>query len=115
MSAEKEYKTLKEFYPFYLTEHVNRTNRILHVIGTTLVILFLIYLIVTQQFKLLIVAPLIGYGFAWVGHFIFEKNRPATFKYPLYSFLSDFIMWFQVLTGQIGLGKKGYQANQKES
>tara|TARA_B100001971_G_C18268024_1_gene596406 strand:- start:88474 stop:88821 length:348 start_codon:yes stop_codon:yes gene_type:complete len=113
--SDKEYKTLKEFYPFYLTEHVNRTNRILHVIGTTLVILFLAYLILTQQFKLLIIAPLIGYGFAWVGHFIFEKNRPATFKYPLYSFLSDFIMWFQVITGQIGLGKKGYRADQKNN
>lgn len=111
--SEKKYKTLKEFYPFYLTEHVNRTNRILHVIGTTLVISLLIYLIVTMNFKLLLAAPLIGYGFAWVGHFIFEKNRPATFEYPFYSFLSDFIMWFQVITGKIGLGKAGYKANQK--
>jgi len=109
--SDKEYKTLKEFYPFYLTEHVNRTNRILHFIGTTLVIFVLAFLIITRQFKLIFLVPLIGYGFAWVGHFIFEKNRPATFKYPLYSFLSDFIMWFQILTGRIGLGKKGYTKN----
>lgn len=111
--SDKEYKSLKEFYPFYLSEHVNRTNRVLHVIGTTIVIAVAIYMIITKKFLLILACPLIGYGFAWAGHFVFEKNRPATFKYPLYSFLSDFIMWYQVITGKIGLGKKGYIASPK--
>lgn len=101
-----EFKSLKEFYPFYLQEHSNKTNRILHFIGTTLVIMIALRAIISLNFGLLIFAPLIGYGFAWVGHFVFEKNRPATFKYPKYSFLSDFIMWWQLLTQKISFNPK---------
>ena len=72
------------------------------------VIAVLIYTIAAQKYAYIALCPLIGYAFAWVGHFIFEKNRPATFTYPFYSFVSDFIMWYQVLTRKIGLGKKGY-------
>ena len=98
MKDTQRYQSFKEFYPFYLGEHQNKTCRGLHVIGTTLVLAVLIYSLVTQHYMLLWTLPIIGYGFAWVGHFIFEKNVPATFQYPLYSFMGDFVMWWQVIT-----------------
>lgn len=98
---DKKYQNFKEFYPFYLSEHNNKTNRLLHTIGSTLVIAVLIYAIIIQQYFLLLLIPVIGYGFAWVGHYVFEKNTPATFKYPLYSFIGDWVMWWQTITFQI--------------
>jgi hypothetical protein len=98
---EKEYKTLAQFYPYYLTEHSNDTCRTLHFIGTSLVILLLIAAAVTGKWWLCWFIPVAGYGFAWVGHFIYEKNKPATFQYPLYSLASDFIMYFELLIGKI--------------
>jgi len=96
---EGRYRTFAAFYPFYLTEHLNRTSRRLHVVGTTLVIAAAIcgFLI---DWRFFVAAPLVGYGFAWLGHFVFEKNRPATFKYPLYSLAGDFRLWFEVVTGK---------------
>lgn len=93
-------KTLKEFYPFYLSEHLNPTSRILHFIGTGLVIFILIYGLISQKYWLLLSIPIVGYGFAWIGHFFFEKNKPATFKYPLYSLSSDFILFFDLIRGK---------------
>lgn len=100
---EKKFKTFNEFYPYYLSEHRNRTCRRLHFIGSALVIACLLWTIFSQQWKLLILLPIIGYGFAWLGHFVFEKNKPATFKYPLYSLLGDWVMFFQILRGKIKL------------
>lgn len=99
---EKKYKTFWEFYPFYLTEHRNTVSRSLHFIGTFLVIACLIAGIITGKWVLFVIIPLCGYGFAWVGHFFFEKNKPATFVYPLYSLGSDFVMFWHIITGQIG-------------
>lgn len=94
----KKYKTLKQFYPFYLSQHQNKVCRNLHIIGTSIAIIFLIAFInsifSSIQWKYLLLALLSGYGFAWVGHFFFEKNKPATFEYPLFSFVSDFILLF---------------------
>jgi hypothetical protein len=98
---EKTYQTLAEFYPYYLTEHRNATSRRLHFVGTALFLSILFYAIFTAQWQLLMAVPLVGYGFAWVGHFFFEHNKPATFKYPLFSLMSDFIMFWHILTGQI--------------
>ena len=95
------YNTLAEFYPFYLSQHVDPTCRRLHVIGTTGVIALVITAIVTANPWLLIALPVVGYGFAWVGHFFFERNKPATFEYPLYSLLCDFLMWRDVLLRRI--------------
>ncbi|EGG15412.1 hypothetical protein DFA_10247 [Cavenderia fasciculata] len=95
------YKSFEEFYPFYLKEHSNRTNRRLHFIGTSLGVLFLIYFILTKQYSMLLVPFVFGYGFAWVGHFFFQKNRPATFKYPGMSLRGDFTLWSQILSGKI--------------
>ncbi|KQY28742.1 hypothetical protein ASD21_02740 [Caulobacter sp. Root1455] len=98
-AGTERYRTFAAFYPFYLTEHVNRVSRRLHVIGTTLVIAVLAcgFLV---DWRFFVAAPLVGYGFAWVGHFVFEKNRPATFKHPFYSLAGDFRLWFEVVTGK---------------
>lgn len=93
-------KKYSEFYAFYLTEHSNKTSRILHFTGTFLFFLFLIYITITNQWTIWWILPLIGYGFAWVGHFFFEKNKPATFKYPFWSLISDFKLFFELLVGK---------------
>lgn len=100
MGTEKEYKSLKEFYPYYLSEHQNKTSRILHFIGTALLLIVLILGFVINQFHYFYYIPLIGYGFAWVGHYFFEKNKPATFKYPFYSLASDFLLFWDILRGK---------------
>jgi hypothetical protein len=100
---EKRIKTFEEFYPFYLTQHSNKTCRLLHVVGTTIVIALTITAIYHNNPILWIFVPIAGYGFAWVGHFFFEKNKPATFKYPLWSLRSDFRMYFEILSGKIAL------------
>jgi hypothetical protein len=101
MATEKLYRTFWEFYPYYLTEHARPVNRVLHFIGTSLVIGCFIGGIVLQKGWLFFILPFCGYGFAWVGHFLLEKNRPATFVYPLYSLGSDFVMFWHIITGQI--------------
>ncbi len=97
----KPFKSLAEFYPFYLTEHSNTICRTLHFIGTGLVISLTFIAIFTQIWWLLALLPLVGYGFAWVGHFAFEKNKPAAFKQPLYSLASDFLMFYHIITFQL--------------
>jgi hypothetical protein len=81
-------------------EHANRTCRRLHVLGTSCVLTLATAAAATAQPRLLLGLPLLGYGAAWVGHLFFEHNRPATFKYPLWSLLSDFVMWAEVATRQ---------------
>lgn len=97
---EKEYKTLKDFYPYYLKEHQNPTCRKLHFVGTGLLFVPLGIAIFSGNYLWLIAIPFIGYGFAWVGHFFFEKNKPSTFKYPMFSLASDFILFFDLLRGK---------------
>jgi len=99
--SEKKYKSLSEFYPYYLTEHSDTTCRVLHYIGTSLFIGVVVWAIIDPVWWKFLLMPVLGYGFAWVGHFVFEKNKPATFQYPIWSFCSDFIMIFHFLTGQI--------------
>ena len=91
------FKTLWEFYPFYLGQHLDPVCRRLHLVGSTLVLVILIYAIIKAQPKTLLWCPVAGYFFAWVGHFVFEKNRPATFTYPVYSLISDYIMWYELI------------------
>jgi hypothetical protein len=95
------FASFRDFYPFYLGEHSDRTCRRLHFIGTGLVILTLVYAIVTATWALLWLLPVVGYGFAWIGHFFFEKNKPATFKHPVYSLIGDFVMFRDILVGRI--------------
>jgi len=95
------YTSFRDFYPFYLSQHQDRTCRRLHVVGSTIVLLLLALALGLTQARWLLLVPLVGYGFAWVGHFRFERNRPATFQYPLYSLMGDWVMYWQVLTGKI--------------
>lgn len=88
----KEYKSFAEFYPFYLTQHQNITCRILHYIGSLLALALTFTAIYTQNLLLLPVALIAGYFFAWIGHFFFEHNKPATFQYPIWSFMGDWVM-----------------------
>lgn len=96
-----EFKNFSDFYPYYLREHANLTCRKLHFIGTGGVIALFLLFFFTGNLMILAVLPFVGYGFAWVGHFGFEKNRPATFKHPFYSLLGDFRMFWDILTGRV--------------
>lgn len=95
----KQYKNFTEFYPDYLSQHTNRTNRKLHFVGSTLVLLCFIELFTTGSMWWLLAAPVCGYGFAWIGHFFYEKNRPATFQHPWYSLRGDWVMYGQMWKG----------------
>ena len=95
------FRNFEEFYPFYLGEHADRTSRRLHVIGTLAAVLQILAAIVLREPMLCLTALVSGYGFAWVGHYVFEKNRPATFKHPLYSLRGDFRMAREVFSGRI--------------
>ncbi|SEQ75642.1 hypothetical protein SAMN03159444_02385 [Pseudomonas sp. NFACC02] len=97
----KNFERFADFYPYYLQEHRDSTCRRLHFIGTSLVILILATVVLSASWVWLWVLPLAGYTFAWVGHFFFEKNRPATFKHPFYSLLGDFVMYRDMLTGKV--------------
>ena len=97
-TGPRAFKSFADFYPFYLSEHNNRTCRRLHFVGSTLC---LGMLVVTGKPQYLLYGLLCGYGFAWVGHFGFEKNKPASFKRPLYSFIGDWVMYKDIWTGKV--------------
>ncbi len=99
--SEPSFNSFKAFYPYYLKEHRNVTCRRLHFVGSLLVLMVIISALLSQTYALLWLLPVIGYGFAWVGHFFFEKNRPATFKHPFYSLWGDWVMFKDILTGKI--------------
>jgi len=92
IDRKQSYRSFKEFYPFYLSQHQDPTCRGLHYAGSLIVLMILIAVIITGNLVSLILLPIVGYGFAWLGHLLFEKNRPATFEYPLYSFMADWVM-----------------------
>ena len=97
----KSLKTFAEFYPFYLGEHSNRTCRRLHFVGSSLSLACLLLVFTTGNFYYLLLGLLCGYGAAWIGHYGFEKNKPASFKRPLYSFMGDWVMYKDMLIGKI--------------
>ena len=101
MSDATRYQSFREFYPYYLAEHANVQCRRLHFIGSWGVLVALGVAIGTGNPWWLLAMPLIGYGFAWVGHYVYEKNRPATFRYPLYSLLGDWVMFADILRGRV--------------
>jgi hypothetical protein len=95
------YRSFGDFYPFYLAQHADRTCRRLHFAGTSLGLAAALHAFSTLNFWWLGAGVAAGYLFAWIGHVFFEKNRPATFTYPVYSFLGDCVMWKEMLTGRI--------------
>ncbi|HEY1380489.1 MAG TPA: DUF962 domain-containing protein [Gemmataceae bacterium] len=97
----QEFRSFAEFYPFYLREHSTRANRRAHFLGLTAAVALLIAFAVTLNWWLLLAVPVAGYGVSWVGHFVFERNVPATFGHPWYSFLGDLALCRDILTGRI--------------
>ncbi|MEP6608854.1 MAG: DUF962 domain-containing protein [Burkholderiaceae bacterium] len=101
--SRTRFATFHEFYPFYLSEHRSVGCRRLHFVGLSLVLILVGAAITTRNAWWVLAALLCGYGFSWVGHFVFEKNKPASFKQPVYSFIGDWVMYLQILTGRISI------------
>jgi len=99
--SEGRIQSFTEFWPFYVREHSLPACRALHFIGSTLA-LVVIAAAATYNWWLLLAVPVVGYGFAWIGHFAIEKNKPASFNYPLWSFIADWKMWAMILAGRMG-------------
>ncbi|WP_313275216.1 DUF962 domain-containing protein [Stenotrophomonas sp.] len=97
------FSSFRQFYPFYLQEHSNAVSRRLHFIGSWGVLGCVSMALWRGQWGWVLAALLCGYGFAWVGHFFFEKKRPATFRHPLYSFAGDWVMFIDILRGRVRL------------
>lgn len=97
----RRFANFREFYPFYLSEHRHPLSRRLHFVGSLGVLASLLLALGTGQPRWLWAAPVCGYGCAWIGHLVFEKNRPATFKHPLYSLAGDWVMFKDMLLGRI--------------
>lgn len=100
---QKTYTSFREFYPYYLNEHGKTGTRITHFVGTTAFIVLLIYGLLTFTWWFIAAGIVAAYGMAWVGHFFIEKNKPATFKYPLWSLMGDFKLYFDIITGKTSL------------
>ena len=96
----RECRSFSEFWPYYLREHSKPRTRMLHYVGTSLVVGITICALLTGRLLWLLAIPIAGYGFAWLAHFAVERNRPATFTYPLWSFMGDWKMLWSALTGQ---------------
>ena len=99
--SDSPFKTFRDFYPYYLSEHADPTCRRLHFVGSCVVLVCLALAVAQRNGWWLLAALVSGYGFAWVGHFFFEHNRPATFRHPFYSFVGDWVMFRDMLAGRI--------------
>lgn len=95
----ERFENLSQFWPYYLSEHLDLRNRRLHFVGTALTLVILVSALGSGEYLGLIAIPIFGYGCAWTGHLVFEKNRPATFQYPIMSLIYDYKMFWLTLTG----------------
>ena len=96
---QEQFNSFREFYSFYLAQHSHPICRLLHFLGSLSILILLGFVLISGHWMYLIALPFIGYGFAWIGHFLFEKNKPATFKYPFYSLMGDWVMFKDILFG----------------
>lgn len=101
VNRDLRFTNFSEFYPYYLSEHRNSTCRSLHYIGSSIGLGVLLFSITSGKFQYIPLALVAGYAFAWIGHFFFEHNKPATFRYPLWSFIGDWVMLKDFLLGRI--------------
>lgn len=101
MAESRRFERFRDFYPFYLAEHSDSRCRTMHYLGSALVVAIIAYALLSGRFGTLWLLPFVGYGFAWGGHFFFEHNKPATFKYPVYSLLGDWVMFKDFLSGRL--------------
>ncbi|AWL12622.1 hypothetical protein HMF8227_02164 [Saliniradius amylolyticus] len=109
------FKSFADFYPYYLQEHSDKRCRALHYIGSTLVLGILVYSLWNRWWWGLLLMPVVGYGFAWIGHFLFEHNRPATFRHPWYSLLGDWVMYKDAGLGLLGVDSQLQRMKQQQS
>ena len=100
--ATERLQSFAEFWPYYVREHRRRATRFWHFWGTSLALAVLVFVAASGRWLLLLAAPVCGYAFAWLSHLLVEKNRPATFTYPLWSLGADFKMWLLIATGRMG-------------
>ncbi len=100
MSDTERFQSFREFYPYYLGEHSNRVCRTLHYIGSTLGLIIMIFSVISGNYIYILAGLVLGYAFAWTGHFFFEHNKPATFQYPVWSFMGDWVMLKDFLSGK---------------
>lgn len=101
--SDRGFSSFREFYPYYLSEHAHPVSRRLHFVGSWGVLVLVAVAAWRREPAWLLAALACGYGFAWIGHFFFEKNRPATFRHPVYSFMGDWAMFKDILTGRLPL------------
>lgn len=99
----RRFSSFAEFYPYYLSEHRHPVSRRLHFAGSCGVLVMAVVALATRNAGWLLAALACGYGCAWIGHVVFEKNRPATFRHPLYSFIGDWRMFADILRGRVRL------------
>lgn len=99
----RHFSSFAEFYPYYQGEHTNRTCRRLHFVGSTGTLICLLLMFAQRNPLWLLAAVFCGYGFAWIGHFVFQKNKPATFTHPIYSLMGDWRMYWEIWTGKVPL------------
>jgi len=99
--SEQRFRTFDEFWPFYVKEHQKKATRILHFVGTTGAMACVAGGLLTKRRWLLALAPVVGYGPSWIGHFFVEGNRPASFKYPVWSLRADLVMWSKMVRFQM--------------
>lgn len=98
---DKDFHDFSEFYAAYLAEHAHRKSRQLHFAGSTIALLCLAALLVTGEAVWLVAAVIAGYGFAWLGHYLYERNQPASLRHPIYAFIANWLMYWEMLTGQV--------------
>jgi hypothetical protein len=113
--SHQDYNSFAEFWPHYVSEHSRPGTRLLHLVGTTIAIAAIVYFIAIGKWWLFPLALIPGYGAAWIGHFFVEKNKPATFQHPLWSFMGDYKMIWMMLTGRIDAEVQRAKANNAES
>lgn len=99
--TDERFESFDDFWPYYLAEHSDPTNRTLHLLGTLGAAATVGYAAARRKPKFLALVPVLGYGAAWIGHYFVQKNRPATFKHPLWSLQGDLKMAGMILSGQI--------------